>query len=252
MNEPQEVPSRLLIPCRHPTVLLDPVDEPLRQVALLIKMLVILSLENPILPRRDHRGRSAGLDGRNELIPVISLICDHCISIVTFDQCSALIDVGLLSPGQDQLDRVAQPVYSDVQLGREAAARASQGLVGAPLLPSRRRAGGPGSRCCRGSATPSQGPSAPRRPGARRPWRTSDRTASRPNSNARSVRGGHARGPRSWRSRGRRRRRDGCLWRSRLGRRLGRGGVLRSAPRVHLLSNDGTWLSARSAWKREL
>jgi hypothetical protein len=134
MNEAQEIAGRLLVPRRDTTVLLHPIDEPLGEVAFLVKKFVILSLEDPILLWRDHRHRPGGLDRRDEIIPVISLIRDHRLGIMTFDQCLALTDVGLLSPGQDELDGVAQPVDGDVQLGPEPAPRASQCLVGAPLF----------------------------------------------------------------------------------------------------------------------
>src|SRR5438309_656916 len=119
MDEPQEVATRLVVPGRHPAILLDPVDETLRQIPLLIEMLVVLSLENPILLRRDHRLRPTRLDRRDEFIPVIPLIRDHRTGIMTRNQSLALVDVRLLAPGQDELDGVPQAVYGDVQLGPE-------------------------------------------------------------------------------------------------------------------------------------
>src|ERR1700738_2765226 len=134
MDEPQEIACRLLIPGRHPAILLDPVDETLRQIPLLIKMFVIITLENAILLRRDHRLRPTRLDRRNKFISIISFICNHCFGIMTFDQRLALLDVGPLAARQDELDRVSQAVDRDVQLGPEAASRASQRLIDAPFF----------------------------------------------------------------------------------------------------------------------
>src|SRR6266446_162244 len=134
VNEPQEVAGRLLVPGRNTPVLLDPIDEPLRKVAFFIKILVILSLENPILLRRDHRLRPAHFDRQNKIISVIPFICNHRFGIMTFDQRLTLVDIGLLPPGQDELDGVSQPVDGDVQLGPEPAPRAPQRLVGAPFF----------------------------------------------------------------------------------------------------------------------
>ena len=121
MDEPQEISGRLLIPRRHPTILLEPIDESLRKVALFINSLIILSLENPILLRRDHRRRPTGLNRSDKIISIICFICDHRIGIMTFDQWHALVDVGLLAAGQDELDGVPQAVDRDVQLGPEPA-----------------------------------------------------------------------------------------------------------------------------------
>jgi hypothetical protein len=88
-------------------VLLDPVDESLAKVAFLIKKLVILSLKNAILLRRDRRRRPGRLDRRP--------------GIMARDQGLALVDVRLLAAAQDELNGVPQPVDGDVRLGPEAA-----------------------------------------------------------------------------------------------------------------------------------
>ncbi|CAN5831972.1 hypothetical protein BH23PLA1_BH23PLA1_41250 [soil metagenome] len=97
-------------------------------------MFIILSLEKTILLRRDHRCGPARFDRRNEIIAVISLIRNHGFRILSFDQGLTLIDVGFLSPRQDQLDGVAEAIDGDVQLGPEPAPRPSQRLVGAPFF----------------------------------------------------------------------------------------------------------------------
>ena len=71
---------------------------------------------------------------------------------MTLHQGLRLVDVGLLAGRQDELDRVAQAVDGAVDLGPEPAPASAQRLIApAPFFRPRRRAGGPGSRSCRGS-----------------------------------------------------------------------------------------------------
>jgi hypothetical protein len=121
MDEPREVSARLLVPGRHTPISPDPVDEPLGKVAFLVKELVILSLEDPILLRRNRSIRAGGRDRLDEIISVLSLVRDHRLRVMAFNQCLSPIDVGLLSPRRDELDGVPKAVAGDVRLGPEPA-----------------------------------------------------------------------------------------------------------------------------------
>ena len=48
---------------------------------------------------------------------------------MSFDQRFGLRDVGLLAPRQDELDRIAQAIDGDVDLGAESAYRSPQRLI---------------------------------------------------------------------------------------------------------------------------
>ena len=251
VNEPQEVARCLLVPGRNSPELLDPVDEPLGEVAFLISMFIILSLENPILLRRDHHFRPTRLDRRDELIPVISLIRDHSLGIMTFDQGRALVDVGLLSAGQDELDGVPQTVR------RRCAAwskppRERPELGGAPFFAAPAacwwaritvlsRISDSRSGSFKISKTPSQTPLADER---------SYRLQAEfdlPNLSGRSREGARVLPIQSTAS-----------MKSRLslavtpGSPARPGGGLRSVPSAHPISRDDAWLSARWIQKRDI
>ena len=130
----QEVPRRLLVARGDPPVLLDPADESLRQVTLLVGMLVVLPRDDAVLLRRDHRLRAARRDRRDELVPVIAPIGDHRPGIMPPDEIDAPGDVGPLAAAQDERHGVPQAVYRDVQLGPEPATRPAEGLVRAPFF----------------------------------------------------------------------------------------------------------------------
>jgi hypothetical protein len=97
-------------------------------------MRIIITLDNSFLLRRDHRLRPTCLDRRDEIITVRLLVHDRYFGIMTFDKFYILVGVRLLSAGQDELNRVAQSVDSELQLGPEPTSGASQGLVGVPFL----------------------------------------------------------------------------------------------------------------------
>ena len=92
-----------------------------------------LSVENLKILWRGRRYRATRIDRRHESI-FTSLVRDQSFGIMTFHQCLAVVDVGLLARRQDELQRVPKPVDRDVQLGPEPAPRASPRLVGAPFF----------------------------------------------------------------------------------------------------------------------
>src|SRR5882757_535292 len=129
MNKSKEVASRLLVPRRDPPTLLDQVDEPLDLLPLLVQMLVILTRDFPILLRRDHRLSLLPLRRFHDRITVLRLIEDVGTCLVCLDQRFGLGDVGLLTRRQDELDRVAQGIDGDVDLGGKAPTRSAQRLI---------------------------------------------------------------------------------------------------------------------------
>src|SRR5271155_24317 len=62
---------------RDPTALLDPVDERLDQITILVSVAVIVALRLPVRSRRNHRPCPGGLDRADQLIAVIALVRDH-------------------------------------------------------------------------------------------------------------------------------------------------------------------------------
>src|SRR4051794_14415756 len=133
MNKSEEVAGRLLVPRRDPPVLLDQVDEPLDLLAFLVQMLVIIARHFPVLLRRDHRLGPLPPRRLHDRVTVEGLVGDERTRLVPLHQRLGLRDVRLLAPRQDELDRVAQGVDENVDLGAESAPRAAEGL--APLPP---------------------------------------------------------------------------------------------------------------------
>ena len=137
MEEPQEVPSRLLIPRRHPAILLDQVDEPLHLVPFLIEMFIIGPRPLPVRLGRDHRVGPAPLDPSHRLIAVIPLVGDGRPGIEALEQGRALTDIRRRAGREDEPHRVAQGIDDDADLGAESAARSPRGLlVGPPFFPA--------------------------------------------------------------------------------------------------------------------
>src|SRR6185437_13443057 len=206
MNKSEEVPGRLLVPGRDPPVLLEQVDKPLDLLAILVQMFVIIARHLPVLLRRDHRLGTLPLRGRHDRIAVVRLVPEERPRLVPFHQRLGLGHVGFLAPRQEELDRVAQGVHEDMDLGAEAAPRTAQCLIVVypPFFRPRPHAGAPGPRCCRGSSTPGRDPGGSRRPAPTPPSWPTGRTVSRPSPTGRTARADRAMGPRSWRSKGRR------------------------------------------------
>src|SRR5262245_12294869 len=136
MHERQEVPGRLLIPRGHPPVLLDPVPEPLRQVAVLVPLAVIVPRPRPVLLRRDDGLAAPGLDAVHQRLAVIALVGDDHLEGHAVQQGRGLLHVGGLTGCQHERDREAQAADPAVDLGAEAAPAAAQrfGLRAAPFL----------------------------------------------------------------------------------------------------------------------
>ncbi len=125
MNKSKEVPGCLLVPRRDPPVLLDQVDKPLDLLPFLVQMLVIITRHLPVLLRRDHGLAAPPLRRRHDRITVVCLVEDVGVRLVALDQWFGLRDVRRLARRQDELDRVAQAIDRDVDLGGKAAPRAA-------------------------------------------------------------------------------------------------------------------------------
>jgi hypothetical protein len=69
------------------------------------------------------------LEGFDERVGVISLVGDQSLGLEVFEQRFGLRDVGCLPRRQRQRDRVAECIDDSMDLCRQAAARAADGLV---------------------------------------------------------------------------------------------------------------------------
>jgi hypothetical protein len=119
----EEVPRSLLVSSGDRTKLLDLGKEVLDQMALAIKMTVIVARWGPVGSRRDHRGL-ARLRQRLKYarIGVERLVADQGIGLHRGQQVVGPDQVVCLAAGQEESDRVAQRVDQGVYLGAQSAA----------------------------------------------------------------------------------------------------------------------------------
>src|SRR5262245_19159825 len=129
LHECQEVGGLLLVAGRHPPVLLDLRPEPFAEVPILVEVRVHVALLGPALLRRDHRLGPARLDFLDQRLLVIALVGDHHLWLMVGQQRLGLGDVRLVGCRQEQLNRMAEPVETPVDLGAKPAAAAAKRLI---------------------------------------------------------------------------------------------------------------------------
>lgn len=113
-------------------VMLDFVEETFDQMTLLVQMVIILPLFFAILARWDHRFCFFVCNQAQEFIRVIRAIGDDPRKIKRRNQVVRLGDVMALPAGQQKAQRVAQGIYTGVDLGAEPAPTAPERLVFLP------------------------------------------------------------------------------------------------------------------------
>jgi hypothetical protein len=108
---------------------LELVEEPLDEVALAIEGEIGRSRLFAVCLRRDDRRDLAPSEGFEERVGVIRLVGDQSLGLEVFEQRFGLADVGGLPRRQRQRDRIAERIDDSMDLRRQAAARAADGLV---------------------------------------------------------------------------------------------------------------------------
>ena len=74
----------------------------------------------------------AGRDGVAEAVAVIGLVRQQMIARQVFDERFRLRHVALLAGGEDEAQGIAEAIYGNVDLARQAAATSSDGLILSP------------------------------------------------------------------------------------------------------------------------
>ena len=112
--------------------MLDLVEEPLDQVAILVDILVV----GDGLRARAVGGHdclaSSGRNHGTQAVGVVARVGDELVEIEAGDQCFGLVDVVDLAGRQDEAQRVAERIDRGVDLRAQAAARAPDRLCIAP------------------------------------------------------------------------------------------------------------------------
>jgi hypothetical protein len=115
-------------------VMLDFIEETLDQMPLLIQLVIVFSLFFSVLARWDHCFGFVLRNTAQEFIRVIRAIRNDPLKTKRRNQVVRLSDVMALPAGQQKTQRVAQGIYTGVDLGAEPASAASKGLVFLPTV----------------------------------------------------------------------------------------------------------------------
>jgi hypothetical protein len=112
--------------------MLDLVDEPLDQVALLVEVLVVRDGSRAGAVRRDDGLSARVFNGGSKAIGVVALVGEQVFEGKTLDQALCLADIGDLARCQDEAYRIAESVDGNADLRAQAAARTSDRLIFGP------------------------------------------------------------------------------------------------------------------------
>jgi hypothetical protein len=112
--------------------MLDLVDEPLDEVALLVEVLVVRDSARAGAVRRDDGLSARVCNGDAKAIGVVALVSEQVFEGRTADQALCLRDIGDLACRQDEADRIAEGVDGNADLRAQAAARTPDRLIFGP------------------------------------------------------------------------------------------------------------------------
>ena len=125
------------VPCCHSSILLEQTEIPLDLHTLLVGMLVVISHDFAILPRRDDRLCSSTSRRLDELVAVLPLVCQGGIGMDGTNHRLGLRHVGLLTLGQDDQGWVAESVGGGVHFSTQTARGTAECLRSLPpFLPA--------------------------------------------------------------------------------------------------------------------
>ena len=110
----------------------DFIEETFDQVSLLVQMVIVFPRFFSVLSGWDHRFCSFLSNKVQEFLRVIRTIRNHPLKIHISNQFLGLSDVMALTTGQDKAQRVAQRIYTGVDLGAEPTPAAPKRLVFLP------------------------------------------------------------------------------------------------------------------------
>ena len=127
-NEPHEVDEQLVVSGGDTAELFELVEEALDDVALLVEVDVVGTLDLAVSFRRDD-GLRAGLgDPLDEMVGVIALVGDGDACGDAVDKIMRKGDVIALPGSTDRTNRIAEGIASGVDFGAQPAPRPAQAL----------------------------------------------------------------------------------------------------------------------------
>jgi len=112
--------------------MLDFVDEPLDQIALLVEVLVVRDGLRTRTARWNDCLRTDFCNRGAKAVGVKTLVGEQVFERKSADQAFSLANIVDLACGQDEADGIAEGIDADVDLGAEPAARTPDRLIFAP------------------------------------------------------------------------------------------------------------------------
>lgn len=129
MNKGQERRSEFVVSRSNAPELLETAEETLDQIAIPIEMSIERAKGAAIGTWRDNRLGALRFDSCHKGIGVVTLVGDDKASGLIFDQCCSLVDVGDLSSRQNDTQRIAERIDSNMQFGGQPPSRPTDFLT---------------------------------------------------------------------------------------------------------------------------
>ena len=104
-------------------------EEALDEIALTIKGEIGLARLLPVGFGRDHRRDIAVFEDLDQRVAVVALVCNEGVGLDPLEQRFGLRNIGGLPRRQRKRDGIAESIDDCMDLGRQTAARAADGLV---------------------------------------------------------------------------------------------------------------------------
>ena len=127
-NEAHEVDEQLVISGGDATELFELVEEALDDVALLVEVGVVGTLDLAVSFRRDDGRRSGLNDALDEMVGVIALVGNGRAGVEAVDKIMGKGNVVALAGSADQTDRIAKRIAGGMDFGAQATPRPAQAL----------------------------------------------------------------------------------------------------------------------------
>ena len=129
MEKSQISAVKLIVSSEDASIPLDFVDETLDEMTFFVEMFIILSLLVAPSGRRDDGDRIFVGDSSKNRVCIIGFIGDSMVKRKGFYQCFRLCTIVTLPTRQSQLERIANCIDKDVNLGAESASAAAERLL---------------------------------------------------------------------------------------------------------------------------
>ena len=134
MESSEIVAGSLFITRGDAAKVLDGIEEPLDEIALVVERKIAVPFDLAVRFGRDHRFDGARFQAFDEDIAVVSLVPEERCGLDLSRERFGLSDVVCLSSSQTEHEGISQAVDDGMDFRRQAAARAAYGLVLAPFL----------------------------------------------------------------------------------------------------------------------